>query len=175
VAIRRRKIQMTAEGLLAQHHVLAPPVPIKQIAKACGARIFYQALEGDLSGFLYRENGQAVIGVNTHHAGTRQLFTIAHELGHLLLHACESVHVDHSFRLQMRNHVSSEGTSDQEIEANLFAAELLMPEAFLRQDLARESALSWHGDEFLATLARRYGVSLQALMIRLSRLGYIQE
>lgn len=166
---------MTVEGLLAQHHVSTPPVPVKQIAKACKVRIFYQELEGDLSGFLYRENGQAVIGVNTHHAATRQLFTIAHELGHLLLHAGESVHVDHSFRLHLRNQASSEGTSDQEIEANLFAAELLMPESFLKQDVAQESALCWHGDEFLTSLARRYGVSLQALMIRLSRLGYIRE
>jgi Zn-dependent peptidase ImmA (M78 family) len=39
-------------------------------------------LEGDLSGFLYRDKGQAVIGVNTRHHPVRQNFTIGHELGH---------------------------------------------------------------------------------------------
>ena len=61
-------------------------MPVEKIAKAQGARIFYQSLDNDMSGFLYRDKAQAVIGVNTHHAPVRQNFTTAHELGHLLLH-----------------------------------------------------------------------------------------
>ena len=53
--IRRRKIQAMVEELLAENGVEKAPVPVSQIAKAKGARIFVDSLEGDLSGFLYRD------------------------------------------------------------------------------------------------------------------------
>ena len=86
MAIRRRKIESLIEELLASYNVTEAPVPVERIAKAKGARIFYQSLEGDVSGFLYRDAAQAVIGVNTHHAPVRQHFTTAHELGLSLIH-----------------------------------------------------------------------------------------
>src|SRR2546427_3631954 len=98
MAIRRRKIEALIQNLLATYNVASAPVPVEKIAKARGARIFYQSLEDDISGFLYREAAQTVIGVNTHHAPARQIFTTAHELGHLLLHEQEQLHIDHGFR-----------------------------------------------------------------------------
>ena len=86
MAIRRRKIESLVQETLARHKVIQAPVPVEQITKAHGARIFYQSLEDDVSGFLYRDAVQSVIGVNTHHSPVRQKFTTAHELGHLLLH-----------------------------------------------------------------------------------------
>jgi Zn-dependent peptidase ImmA (M78 family) len=176
MAIRRRKVQGVVRDLLATHKVTEAPVPVERIAKAQGARIFYKALEDDLSGFIYRENQQSVIGVNTHHAPVRQAFTIAHELGHLLLHDQdhEQLHVDrvHDFSIRLRSGASSEGTDESEMEANLFAAELLMPSAFLARDLKNRQLLD---DRGVITLAKKYGVSTQALLIRLSSLGYIRE
>src|SRR2546425_1798060 len=118
MAIRRRKIEALIQDLLARHAVRTAPVPVEKIAKARGARIFYQSLDDDVSGFLYRQTAQAVIGVNTHHAPARQNFTMAHELGHLLLHDQEQLHVDHGFRVRLRNDVSSHGTDEAEREAN---------------------------------------------------------
>lgn len=48
----------------------------------------YQPFEAqDISGLLYRATGAApVIGVNSNNPKLRQRFTIAHELGHLILH-----------------------------------------------------------------------------------------
>jgi Zn-dependent peptidase ImmA (M78 family) len=175
VAIRRRKIESVVEALLAAHEITEAPVPVEIIAKAKGARIFHQALEDDVSGFLYRDESQAVIGVNTHHAPVRQNFTAAHELGHLLLHDQEQLHVDHSFRVRLRNDVSSQGTDEFEREANLFAASLLMPERFLEHDLEDEDYVDLFDDEFLSELARKYGVSGQALTNRLNYLGYIPD
>jgi len=157
------------------HKIAAAPVPVEKIAKARGARIFYQSLEDDVSGFLYRDTAQAVIGVNTHHAPARQNFTTAHELGHLLLHDQEQLHVDHGFRVRLRDDVSSQGTDEAEREANFFAASLLMPKEFLETDLASEDSVDLLDDDFLHGLARKYGVSTQALVNRLKNLGYIQE
>jgi Zn-dependent peptidase ImmA (M78 family) len=174
--IRRRKIDALVQALLAENRITEAPVPVSQIAKAKGARIFVDSLEGALSGFLYRDKGaQAVIGVNTHHHSNRQNFTIAHELGHWLLHEQEQLHVDREFRVRLRNDVSSQGTDEAEREANFFAAALLMPKAFLETDLANEDYFDLLDDEFLRGLARKYGVSSQALVNRLKNLGYIQE
>jgi Zn-dependent peptidase ImmA (M78 family) len=160
--------------LLAENGIKQAPVPVTRIAKACGVQISHSSLEGDLSGFLYLKNKQALIGVNTHHAPVRQNFTIAHELGHFLLHNQEEqIHVDHGFRGFRRNTLSSEGTDAGEREANFFAATLLMPEEFLDADI--EDEIDLFDDDFLYNLARKYGVSTQALVNRLKYLGYIIE
>jgi Zn-dependent peptidase ImmA (M78 family) len=175
MAIRRRRIESLVQQLLAKHQIEEAPVPVEKIAKAHGARIFYQSLEDDMSGFLYRDKTQAVIGVNTHHASARQNFTTAHELGHLLLHEQEQLHIDHSFRVRLRDDVSSQGIDEAEREANFFAASPLMPKEFLEADLAAEDDVDLLDDDFLRNLARKYGVSTQALVNRLKNLGYIQE
>ena len=176
MAIRRRRIQSLVQELLERHKIRQAPVPVEKIAKAQGARIFYQSLDDDISGFLYQDKTQVVIGVNTHHAPVRQNFTTAHELGHLLLHDEEQLHVDHGFRVvRLRDGTSSEGVDEAEREANLFAATLLMPENFLHADLAGLEFLDLLDDRALLDLARKYGVSTQALVNRLKNLGYLQD
>ena len=89
--------------------------------------------------------------------------------------AQEKLHVDRAFpTVRLRNDVSSQGIEDVEKEANLFAAELLMPETLLLQDLAGRNALDLHDDRYIPELAQKYGVSVQALMFRLQYLGYIE-
>lgn len=175
MAIRRRKIETLVEGLLATYKITEAPVPVERIAKAKGARVFHQSLEDDVSGFLYRDKYQTVIGVNTHHASVRQNFTTAHELGHLFLHDQDELHVDHDFRMRLRDDVSSLGTDQDEREANFFAASLLMPRRFLEEDLESVHYVNLLDDDFLDELARKYGVSVQALVIRLKNLSYIPE
>jgi Zn-dependent peptidase ImmA (M78 family) len=175
MAVRRRKIESMIDDLLASYEITEAPVPVERIAKAKGARIFYQSLEDSVSGFLYRDKAQTVIGVNTHHPPARQNFTTAHELGHLLLHEQDQLHIDLEFRVRLRSDVAGQGTDDDEREANLFAAALLMPRQFLEEDLANEEYVDLLDDEFLSDLARKYGVSSQALVNRLKNLNYIPE
>jgi Zn-dependent peptidase ImmA (M78 family) len=175
VAIRRKRIETLVESLLATYNITNAPVPVGRIAKAKGARIFYQSLDDDVSGFLFRDKAQSVIGVNTHHAPGRQNFTTAHELGHLLLHDLEKLHVDNGFRVRLRDDVSSQGTDEAEREANFFAASLLMPRGFLEEDMENVEDVDLLDDDFLSQLAQKYGVSAQALVNRLKNLDYIPE
>ena len=118
----------------------------------------------------------AVIGANKSHHPYRQRFTIAHELGHFLLHEGQDVHLDESrgaFRVNLRSPESARGEDNDEKEANLFAAELLMPAIFLEQDLQGEDLDLLGDSEFLEKLAKKYKVSIQALTFRLAYLGYI--
>ncbi len=175
MAIRKRRIELMVQELLRENQIAQAPVPVSRIAKSRGARIYVDTLEGELSGFLFRDNDHVVIGVNIRHAPVRQNFTIGHELGHLLLHDQEQLHVDHEFRVRLRNNKSSEGTDEAEREANFFAASLLMPRDFVRVDLENSEYIDFLDDELIGTLARKYGVSTQALVNRLKNLGYIQE
>ena len=136
--------------------------------------------DDDLSGFLLQDGGNAIIGVNANHHDNRQRFTIAHEIGHFVLHAREKLHVDRrdrALQLKHRDELSSAGIIVEEKEANLFAAELLMPARFLEKDVAElepTDLLDEGSSSALSQLAERYGVSQQALTFRLANLGYIE-
>ena len=115
---------------------------------------------------MVREPGRAVIGVESNQPETRQRFTIAHELGHFLLHEGDQVHVDRQFRLNYRSAKSSTAEDVEEIEANAFAAAILMPERLLRVDAGRLQ-FDIEDEEAVRELAIRYNVSTQAMAIRL--------
>jgi Zn-dependent peptidase ImmA (M78 family) len=162
------KITEKVMQLLSMNKVLRPPVPVDRIAEKLGIELKFAPSDDELSGALIRTGNETVIGVNSSHHQNRQRFTIAHELGHFLLHKGIQMHVDEDFRVNLRDGQSSRATSQEEIEANRFAAELLMPTEFIRRDVERRN--SRNGD-LVEELALRYGVSPRAMEIRLTNLG----
>jgi len=86
-----RKIEREVKKLLDDNGVTMPPVPVDRIAESLGAIISFEPFEGkdDLSGILYRDGKNKIIGINSAHAQNRQRFSIAHEIGHLRLHRKE--------------------------------------------------------------------------------------
>ncbi|WP_027545310.1 ImmA/IrrE family metallo-endopeptidase [Bradyrhizobium sp. WSM2254] len=158
-----------ARALVEKLGVKAPPVPVEKLAKALGVRVEFNPFDDELSGMAFLRDGKPVIGVNANHHPNRQRFTIAHELGHVLLHRNRleaAVLVDKSRNFIARDTVSAEGTDPVEIQANAFAAELLMPKKFVRQVLS-ESARDLQDDDYLISLAKRFRVSLAAFQYRL--------
>lgn len=179
MAVRRKLIRAQAEQLLQQQRIKTAPVNVKRIAEALGAEVQEKPTDDKLSGFLFRDPAarRAIIGVNSLHPASRQRFTIAHEIGHLLLHKGEPIHVDRldtGYTIDQRNSDSSKGDYEVEIEANLFAAELLMPKKFIDVDLAKHKELDLFDDTVLQDLAKKYLVSVQALTYRLAYLDYIR-
>jgi Zn-dependent peptidase ImmA (M78 family) len=156
-------------GLLAKLPVQTAPIPVDMLAKLCGATVVYNDFKDEISGLLFREGGKLIIGVASEQSVVRQRFTIAHELGHALLHQISAVHVDKSFTVMFRSATSSTAQDIYEIEANTFAAELLMPESLLKVDLLTLK-LDMEDGQQLSMLANRYGVSSQALTYRLLNL-----
>ncbi len=175
MAVRRQHIRRLASQLVQQHGVDVPPVPVRKIAAAAGVRVVSAAAETGVSGFLLRrpQAEGLVIGVNSGDGASRQRFTIAHELGHFFLHAGEELHVDRTATIYHRSPRSSEGVDEGEIEANLFAAELLMPQEFIEKDLASRGYVDLADEKQVWRLAKRYGVSTQAMSIRLTYLGWL--
>ncbi len=168
-------IRSVAEQVLQAARVDKPPVPVERLARRFGAEVRFEPLDGDLSGMLFREGDRAIVGVNALHPKSRQRFTIAHELGHLQLHDHSGIHIDHKFPVaRLRDERSSQAIDPEEIQANRFAAELLMPAAMLEADLdgLTDDTVDYDDDELVRQLAGRYQVSTQAMAFRLVNLGY---
>ena len=167
----KARARKEARALLRKFNVAAAPVPVERIAKSLRVRVEYAPLDGELSGLAYIRDGVAIIGINTLHAPNRQRFTLAHELAHIQLHGKELEHAVHVDRGSLRrDSLSAAGVDATEIEANTFAAELLMPEDLLKATLEGQS-VDLEDDQAVAMLAKRFKVSEAAMRFRLSTLG----
>lgn len=157
--------------LLARFGVNTAPVPVDQIAAMLGAKVIPEfSPDPEVSGMVVLSPSGPVIGVNARQPSTRQRFTIAHEIGHLVMHSAllsGNVHIDKMFSVRLnRDKRSSLGNDLVEIQANRFAAELLMPTAMIREDL-RNKYIDMENANLVAELARKYQVSEQAMSIRI--------
>jgi Zn-dependent peptidase ImmA (M78 family) len=158
------KIESAAEQLLVQLDIKEVPIPIEEMARLLGIRIS-RAPSTDFSGLLLRKDGKALIGVNSSEAPVRQRFTIAHELGHFILHPQKDAFVD--FR---KGTEAGQARPPRERHADMFAAALLMPRTPLLRDFRR---LAKDGDtnQITAMLAKQYAVSEDAMRFRLINLN----
>ena len=78
--------------------------------------------------------------------------------------------------INKRDDVSSQATDWQEIQANQFAAELLMPFKFVTDELRRlMSSDIGSREELITTLARIFSVSNDAMGWRLINLGVLSS
>ena len=158
------KIEAAAEQLLVKLGIKDVPVSLEEIARGLGARIS-RAPSTEFSGLLIRKHGMALIGVNSSEAPARQRFTIAHEIGHLVLHPQKDAFVD--FR---KERSGGEPKPLREREADMFAAALLMPRKELLRDFRRLTK-DGYTDGIPATLAKQYRVSEEAMRFRLINLN----
>ncbi len=127
------------------------PIPhlIRAFEKAGGVVVTLPRLD-DREAFAVWAGDRPVIGITGGLSGDRLRFSVAHEIGHLLLHQVRISRVQ------------------AEQDAHAFAAELLMPSSMLQHEL--ETHLSLEG---LAQLKLRWGVSIAALLRRAKDLGAI--
>lgn len=165
---RRSLLEETAEKLWRRVQPTLP-VAVEQIAATIPAEIRLEPADEGVSGMVWRSATHAVIGVNSLHSMTRRRFTIAHEIAHLVLHDDEQFHVHEGYALVgRRDEEASLGIYRKEVEANYFAAALLMPKKLLIEDAhIRQLRFDFENEDTVRIVAKRYQVSPQALTIRL--------
>lgn len=168
--------ERAALEVLREAGVRKPPVNVHAIAEKLGAHVREVPHEGSISGMLYRDGRQVIIGVNERDVATRQRFTIAHELGHLKLHRGRPMILDHKVHedivVDLRD--TTLPSSREEVQANAFAAELLMPDVFIRESIAKAPKRALLSDAALVLhLTKTYDVSRDATVYRLINLGLI--
>ena len=167
-----RYIEEKADKVLKDTNCFTIPVDVITCASEMGIKVNEVDLEEGVSGLFVIKDKVAHIGYNKNHPENRRRFTIAHELGHYLLHSKETfLFVDKEEKVLYRNMESSSGEHQKEREANAFAAALLMPKDLLLEEIKEYDFES--GKKLPDFLANKFNVSEQAMTIRLTNLGLI--
>jgi len=136
------------------------------------------------SGEIGVEGNAVNIWINPLDYSTRQRFTLAHEIGHLMhdiIPCIKSHNGDCSFSDSIDN-LRRDGRQDpKEYRVNDFAAKLLMPEELIMQHgkslirkMKDESGTEKvSGDKFIVRMAEEFQVSEQSMKIRLNVMGVL--
>jgi len=154
-----------------------PAVDVEGVAKSLRIKVVRDVLEDGTSAMLIRQGADALIMVDSAQTKARQRFSIAHEIGHFQLHR-ELVFVDKQpARVNFRNADSSLAQDPREIEANGFAAALLMPAAWVYAavEKLRTSKRRPSEEQLVISLATTFAVSEPAIRYRLLNLGLISS
>ena len=169
-----RSIEVRASKLANKYSSTKISVDVKQVAKKLNIELRETSFKRNISGILYIEKGKGVIGYNKNESEVRQRFTIAHEIGHYLLHRLDrEIFYEKEFKLY-RNSKSSTGEEEMEREANAFAAALLMPKDRLQKEIEKiHFDFVSDKDEMLEKLAKSFKVSNQAMMYRILNLRLV--
>ncbi|MET8084130.1 XRE family transcriptional regulator [Micromonospora sp. NPDC005237] len=130
------------------------------LERTLGIDVAFEPLPAGLDGLSVSTDGFCLALVSSGISGTRQRFTLAHEVGHLIAGDSQDLRIDES--------VLGRRLPDEE-RANSFAASFLMPARALRAEVPR--ALIDEGA--VAELLGTYGVSLDALAFRLHNIGIV--
>lgn len=157
---RWRDVKAKADQLSDRYS--APPIPVLEIAERCGVDVVFADF-GDatdkVAGFC--DFPEAKLYVNDDDAVERQMFTIAHELGHWVLH--KPIFEADPDRYPVLPRFQSPDRSDPlEKEANSFAANLLVPERLLKPVMSAS----------VASLASAFNVSLTMMEFRLKNVRF---
>lgn len=171
----RVRIDSEVSGILKRYGINRAPVPVDKIALKMNLAIVPTDLGDGVSGALVIKDGNATIGINKTDSLLRRRFTIAHELGHYVLHSSSTNKLFVDTQVLFRTEDGSKGDRQKEREANAFAAALLMPEHILNQELtdARADKSLSSEEDIIWHLARKFKVSEIAMTFRLSNLGLV--
>lgn len=171
-------IERIASNLSLQGGI-KPSINVEKVAEFLGLEIKEDDLGSDVSGVLVIKNGKGVIGVSKDETDNivRRRFTIAHEIGHYVLHRfSQDLFIDqHNFKAVFhRDTSSSSGKVTMEREANAFAAALLMPKTLIIKELSKKSYsfnfVEEEEEDIIYRLAKEFKVSRQAMTFRLANL-----
>jgi hypothetical protein len=153
-------IRRQATRLLDSAGVSHEPVSLRDVVSALNLELVGKTREPFTSEAALEPLGDGrAIALNGGDSGRRR-FTIAHEIGHFVLHQEPS-------RPERGGAVDEVGRREER-EADAFAAELLMPEHLVRE------AVREHGPD-VARLADRFAVSRKTMQARLRHLGLAER
>lgn len=151
------KARQDAATTLRETWTLGAPVDPERIASQLNIVVTRLPLEDGISGMLKAEPDFVEIFVNSNDVPARQRFTIAHEIGHYVERTARG-----NFDFNVIDYRSTENYDLHEFYADEFAASLLMP--------TRELAAALDEGLSIPLIAARFGVSVPAAQMRVSRL-----
>ena len=172
---RKREIRIKADSFRIQCKISR--YGIMDLFKEC-ERLGYKLLRYPLGenadlGFAVKKDNDIIIFTNSCSRLSRELFTLAHEIGHIILHLMENT----SF-IEDNVTINGRSTDEKEQEANYFAACLLMPSEevsrFIDLEIQnfREKGISAMD---IARIMSEFHVSFDMALNRLESLNVIDQ
>lgn len=152
-----KQAHIAASQILESMFVSEPPVDTDAIAQELGLTIFEMKMPDKLknvAGFLDYEEMEIVVNQDDHKV--KQNFTVAHEIGHFVLHKDQIENNPGIYKALLRSE-QYDGNEEFEKQANAFAVELLAPKYLLK----KYSYLP------INTLAKLFGVSPKLIGFRM--------
>lgn len=165
----RQEIEEKAKKILIDNDSYSVPIDLIKIANQNGIKVHNAKFSEDkISGMLSKRGDNVTMLINQSDYPNRKRFSIAHELGHHFLHLLEDGEIIDTeidlFRFETNDTDNEDSLKYREIQANQFAAALLMPEDLLRDYFDR-------GINDLKDLADLFKVSQEAMGYRLNQLN----
>lgn len=156
-------IRALARGFLKKNNLYSFPVNLTRAAEIAGAIIIFQKLPEKISGLVIEVGNSEypyIIGVNINKSFNHKRFTIAHEIGHIVLNHLKKQKIMCEIGL-----LNSELKINKfEKEANIFASEILVPTDKLKQ------ILSWNLSD--NGLSKFFQASKEVIKYRLNQLRF---
>ena len=142
-------------------------ISLIELANFLGAIIIEEPM-AQADGKIIRGKTRTLIKINSNITySEKKRFTIAHEIGHLLLHEVLELHNDTPNSMNWFQNLENQAKrGKQEYEANDFAAELLMPEKIFRKEFQGKR----FSPELLKELAQRFQTSITSVIFRIFKL-----
>ena len=165
---KKNKIETMSNEMWADHN-LTPGFNFEQLLNTLNIQLKEESLSDDLSAVLAIKNDKKLITLNSNNHPNRQRFSIAHEIGHLKLNHKISLDITKQTVIHHRDKISSTGTDTDEVEANYFAACLLMPSFQIEKHLKFDKSF----DHNVVQISEIFKVSAASATLRLKNLGYI--
>lgn len=148
-----------AARLLSRLGIVGPPVPEEVIAELPHVRVRYVRARRIAAAARWR-GGRWTIIVNATDTTGRQRFSLAHEFKHIIDHPLA--------RVVYRDRAGRSAYLQAERAADVFAAALLMPKAWIKR------AFYDQGIRDERVLAREFEVSVAAMRVRIDQLGLLE-
>lgn len=142
---------------------LKPPIRLDRLFSKYGLTLKVAEMEEEGIAGVYDRDKKTIV-VNEDDSYHRQVFTIAHELGHFFLH--KELKWDIFYRADQFDHVDDMKKS--ELEANWFAICLLMPKIVVEN-------YAWGLGRNVTRIAEAFEVSNRAALYRMQHLGLIKD
>ena len=167
----RNYINNLAQQVINVYKFSIPITNIDDVVRVIGGKIEEKYNFDDLcDGTIIKEGDDSFrIAISPFQSPGRRTFTIAHELGHLFLHMGFRTNLS-LWEAQNKKVFRRFGSSEQEYQANEFAAALLMPKDKYKEVLF-ENCVDGHVD--MEIIASYFNVSQAAAINRGKFLGYL--